>query len=165
MQMACEEREDFADLLAGLSPEQWEQTTIPPKRQQRVLDCALRSPVVRGARRARTIRLVAADLDWVYGSGPELTGPAEALSCHGSTAGRAQSTDRTPESASSPTHLPLSCAINPRPGNATLPVVRASARKVYQSTGTNAPRAASTVGSTGSSPLRPQAPTIRFTTG
>jgi uncharacterized protein (TIGR03083 family) len=176
MQMACEEREDFADLLAGLSPEQWEQTTlcerwrvrdvvahvlsydelsrwqlvrrfanglllpyrinaigvteyasrspeqltelmrtcipprgltsgfggmialvdgmihqqdirrplgigraIPPKRQQRVLNCALRSPAVRGARRARGICLVATDLDWVYGGGPEVTGPAEAL--------------------------------------------------------------------------------------
>ncbi|MBO0882983.1 MAG: maleylpyruvate isomerase family mycothiol-dependent enzyme [Mycobacterium sp.] len=176
MQMACEEREDFAELLAGLSPEQWEQTTlcerwrvrdvvahvlsydelscwqlvrrfanglllpnrintigvteyasqspeqltelmrtcipprgltagfggmialvdgmihqqdirrplgigraIPPKRQQRVLNCALRAPAVRGVRRARGIRLVATDLDWVYGSGPELTGPAEAL--------------------------------------------------------------------------------------
>ncbi|MGH3541403.1 MAG: maleylpyruvate isomerase family mycothiol-dependent enzyme, partial [Mycobacterium sp.] len=28
MQMACEEREDFADLLAGLSPEQWEQPSL-----------------------------------------------------------------------------------------------------------------------------------------
>jgi uncharacterized protein (TIGR03083 family) len=176
MQMACEEREDFADLLDGLSPEQWEQPTlcerwrvrdvvahvlsydeltpwqlvrrfakgrllperinaigvseyasrspeqlgelmrtcipprglasgfggmialldgmihqqdirrplgigrvIPPKRQQRVLDCALRSPAVRGARRARGMRLVATDLKWAHGSGPELTGPAEAL--------------------------------------------------------------------------------------
>jgi uncharacterized protein (TIGR03083 family) len=176
MQMACEEREDFADLLAGLSPEQWEQPSlcdcwrvrdvvahvlsydelsrwqlvcrfvkggllpnrinaigvsdyarqspeqlselmracipprgltsgfggmialvdgmihqqdirrplgiaraIPPMRQQRVLNYALRSPAVRGARRARGVRLVATDLDWVHGSGPEVTGPAEAL--------------------------------------------------------------------------------------
>ena len=52
---------------------------IPPKRRQRVLDCALRSAAVRGARRARCVRLVATDLDWAYGSGPEVTGPAEAL--------------------------------------------------------------------------------------
>jgi uncharacterized protein (TIGR03083 family) len=176
MQMACEEREDFADLLAGLSHGQWEQPSlcerwrvrdvvahvlsydelsrwqlvlrfakgglvptrinaigvreyagrspdqltelmrtcipprgltsgfggmialtdgmihqqdirrplgigrlIPPKRQQAVLDFALRSPAVRGARRARGVRLVATDLDWVHGRGPEVAGPAEAL--------------------------------------------------------------------------------------
>ena len=28
MQMACQEREDFAKLLAGLSPQQWEQPTL-----------------------------------------------------------------------------------------------------------------------------------------
>jgi uncharacterized protein (TIGR03083 family) len=28
MQMACGEREDFADLLAGLSPDQWEQASL-----------------------------------------------------------------------------------------------------------------------------------------
>ncbi|MGH3558058.1 MAG: maleylpyruvate isomerase family mycothiol-dependent enzyme [Mycobacterium sp.] len=174
--MACEEREDFADLLAGLSPQQWEQPSlcerwrvrdvvahvlsydelsrwqlvrrfvkggllpgrvnaigvteyarrspeqlselmracipprgltsgfggmialvdgmihqqdirrplgigrvIPPKRQETVLNYALRSPAVRGARRARGVRLVATDLDWVHGSGPEVTGPGEAL--------------------------------------------------------------------------------------
>jgi hypothetical protein len=43
------------------------------------LNCALRFPAVRGARRARGVRLVATDLDWVHGSGPEVTGPAEAL--------------------------------------------------------------------------------------
>jgi uncharacterized protein (TIGR03083 family) len=176
MQMACEEREDFADLLAGLSPEQWEQPSlcerwrvrdvvahvlsydelsrwqlvlrfakgglvptrinaigvreytrrspeqltelmrtcipprglasgfggmialvdgmihqqdirrplglgraIPPNRQQTVLELALRSPAVRGAWRARGVRLVASDLDWVHGRGPEVTGPGEAL--------------------------------------------------------------------------------------
>lgn len=176
MQMACEEREEFADLLAGLSPKQWERLslcerwrvrdvvahvlsydelsrwqlvgrfakggllvnrinaigvseyamrapeqlsdlmrscipprglasgfggmialvdgmihqqdirrplgigrTIPAKRQERVLNYALRAPTVRGAWRARGVRLVATDLDWAYGSGPEATGPAEAL--------------------------------------------------------------------------------------
>jgi uncharacterized protein (TIGR03083 family) len=28
MQMACEEREEFAGLLAGLSPKQWEQPSL-----------------------------------------------------------------------------------------------------------------------------------------
>lgn len=176
MQMACEEREEFADLLAGLSPEQWEHPSlcerwrvrdvvahvlsydelsrwqvvrrfvrgglvpsrvnaigvaeyarrspdqltelmracipprgfmaafggmpalvdgmvhhqdirrplgipraIPPTRLRTVLDYALRAPAVRGARRARGVRLVATDLDWAHGSGPEVEGPGEAL--------------------------------------------------------------------------------------
>jgi uncharacterized protein (TIGR03083 family) len=52
---------------------------IPPQRQERVLNYALTSPVTRGARRARGVRLVASDLDWSHGDGPEVTGPAEAL--------------------------------------------------------------------------------------
>jgi uncharacterized protein (TIGR03083 family) len=176
MQLACEERQDFAELLAGLSPEQWEQPslcerwrvrdvvahvlsydelspwglvwrfakggfipnrvneigvaeyasrsqeqlselmragipprgltsgfegmialvdgmihqqdirrplgiprTIPRQRLRVVLDFALKSPAVRGARRARGVRLVATDLDWTHGSGPEVSGPGEAL--------------------------------------------------------------------------------------
>lgn len=176
MQMACEEREDFADLLDGLSPAQWEQPTlcerwrvrdvvahvvsydelsrsglvwrfvkggfwppwvnavgvaeyavrspeqlaelmracipprgltsafggmialvdglihqqdirrplgiprtIPQQRLRAVLDMALNAPTTRGARRARGTRLVATDLEWQYGSGPQVTGPAEAL--------------------------------------------------------------------------------------
>ncbi len=176
MQLACAEREDFADLLDGLSPGQWEQpslcelwrvrdvvahvisyeelsrwqlvrrfakgglvpprinaigvaeyagrsprqlselmrTCIPPRgltsafggmialvdgmihqqdirrplgigrdipsqRLQRVLDIALRSPATRGARKARGVRLVAADLDWAYGDGLEVAGPGEAI--------------------------------------------------------------------------------------
>ncbi|MFZ0906266.1 MAG: maleylpyruvate isomerase family mycothiol-dependent enzyme [Mycobacterium sp.] len=176
MQMACEEREDFADFLDGLSPEQWEQPSlcelwrvrdvvahvisyeelsrwqlvcrfakgglvpprvnaigvteyvgrsprqlselmrtcipprgltsafggmialvdgmihqqdvrrplgigrvIPPHRLQRVLDIALRSPATRGARKARGVRLIATDLDWVYGDGLEVAGPGEAI--------------------------------------------------------------------------------------
>ena len=31
MQMACDEREDFAELLAGLSPDQWEQPSLCEK--------------------------------------------------------------------------------------------------------------------------------------
>ncbi|MGH3633553.1 MAG: maleylpyruvate isomerase family mycothiol-dependent enzyme [Mycobacterium sp.] len=176
MQMACEEREDFAGLLAGLSPEQWDHPSlcerwrvhdvvahvlsydelsrsqlvrrflkgglvpsrmnaigvaeyaarspdqltqlmrdcipprglvatfsgmpalvdgmihqqdirrplgiarvIPPMRLRTVLDYALRAPAVRGARRARGVRLAATDLDWTHGSGPEVAGPGEAL--------------------------------------------------------------------------------------
>jgi uncharacterized protein (TIGR03083 family) len=176
MQLACEEREDFAGLLAGLSPEQWEQPslcerwrvrdvvahvysyeelsrwglvkrfakggllpgrinavgvaeyasrsperltelarasirprgltagfggmialvdgtihqqdirrplgiprTIPPERLRAVLNYALTVPAVRGARRARGVRLVATDLDWTHGDGPEVHGTGEAL--------------------------------------------------------------------------------------
>ena len=176
LQMACEEREDFADLLAGLSPAQWELPSlcerwrvrdvvahvlsydelsrsqlvrrfvkggfwpprinalgvaeyavqspeqladlmrsciqprgftaafggmialvdgmvhqqdirrplgitrvIPEQRLRTVLNYALTAPAIRGARRARAVRLVATDLDWQHGSGPEVTGCGEAL--------------------------------------------------------------------------------------
>jgi uncharacterized protein (TIGR03083 family) len=176
MRLACEEREEFADFLDGLSPEQWEQPSlcelwrvrdvvahvvsyeelsrwqlvrrfakggfvpprvnaigvaeyagrspkqltqlmrscipprgltsafggmialvdgmihqqdirrpldigraIPPERLQRVLNAALSSPATRGAKRAGGARLVATDLEWVHGDGPEVTGTAEAL--------------------------------------------------------------------------------------
>jgi uncharacterized protein (TIGR03083 family) len=52
---------------------------IPPDRLHRVLDYALTSPATRGARRTRGVRLVATDLDWAHGEGPEVTGPGEAL--------------------------------------------------------------------------------------
>jgi uncharacterized protein (TIGR03083 family) len=176
MQMACEERQDFADLLAGLSPEQWEQPslcerwrvrdvvahvfsyeelsrwglvkrftkggflpnrvnavgvadyathspeqltelarasikprgltagfggmialvdgmihqqdirralgiprTIPPERLRAVLNYALTVPAVRGALRARGVRLVASDVGWTHGKGPEVHGTGEAV--------------------------------------------------------------------------------------
>jgi uncharacterized protein (TIGR03083 family) len=176
MQMACEEREDFADLLAGLSPDQWEQPSlcerwrvrdvvahvlsydelgrwglvkrfakggflpgrvnavgvteyatrspeqltelmracipprgltagfggmialadgmihqqdirrpvgiprvIPRQRLHAVLNFALTAPAVRGAKRAGGVRLVATDLDWSHGSGPEVRGAGEAI--------------------------------------------------------------------------------------
>jgi uncharacterized protein (TIGR03083 family) len=53
--------------------------TIPQQRLRVVLDYALTAPAVRGARRARSVRLVATDLDWTHGSGPEVKGPGEAL--------------------------------------------------------------------------------------
>lgn len=52
---------------------------IPPMRLRTVLDYALRVPLIRGARRARGVRLVATDLDWIHGSGPQVSGPGEAL--------------------------------------------------------------------------------------
>ena len=176
MEMACEERRDFADLLAGLSPQQWEEPSlceswrvkdvvahvlsydelsrwelvrrfakgalvpnrvnaigvaeyatrspkqltdlmracipprgltagfggmialvdgmvhqqdirralgiprvIPPQRLSAVLNYALTVPAVRGSRRARGVRLVADDVDWAHGDGPEVRGPGEAL--------------------------------------------------------------------------------------
>jgi uncharacterized protein (TIGR03083 family) len=52
---------------------------IPPDRLERVLDNALRSPATRGARKARGVRLIATDIDWVFGDGLEVAGPGEAL--------------------------------------------------------------------------------------
>jgi uncharacterized protein (TIGR03083 family) len=52
---------------------------IPADRLDRVLNYALTSPATRGAHRTRGVRLVATDLDWSHGQGPEVTGPAEAL--------------------------------------------------------------------------------------
>lgn len=52
---------------------------IPPTRLRVVLDYGLRTPAVRGVWRSRGVRLVATDLDWAHGTGPEVSGPAEAL--------------------------------------------------------------------------------------
>ena len=52
---------------------------IPPDRLVTALRYALWAPAVRGAWRARGVRLVATDLDWSFGRGPEVHGPAEAL--------------------------------------------------------------------------------------
>jgi uncharacterized protein (TIGR03083 family) len=53
--------------------------TVPPHRLRAVLEYALTAPAVRGARRARGIRLMATDIGWTHGSGPEVRGPGEAL--------------------------------------------------------------------------------------
>jgi uncharacterized protein (TIGR03083 family) len=53
--------------------------TIPPQRLHTALTLTLKSPALRGARRTRGVRMVATDLDWSYGSGPEVSGPGEAL--------------------------------------------------------------------------------------
>ncbi len=53
--------------------------TIEPQRLRTALDFARFAPTIRGAWRARGVRLVATDLDWSHGRGPEVRGPAEAL--------------------------------------------------------------------------------------
>jgi uncharacterized protein (TIGR03083 family) len=52
---------------------------IPAQRLRIVLDYALTVPAVRGAWRTRRVRLIATDMDWTHGSGPEAAGAAEAL--------------------------------------------------------------------------------------
>ncbi|MGH9042262.1 MAG: maleylpyruvate isomerase family mycothiol-dependent enzyme [Acidimicrobiia bacterium] len=52
---------------------------IPAERLRPVLRGALAAPVIRGFWRVRGLRLVATDLDWSTGRGPEVRGPAEAL--------------------------------------------------------------------------------------
>jgi uncharacterized protein (TIGR03083 family) len=52
---------------------------IPEGQLRRVLRFALFAPVIRGALRTRGVRLVATDLDWSFGRGPEARGTAEAL--------------------------------------------------------------------------------------
>ena len=53
--------------------------TIDPERLRTALDFARFAPTIRGAWRARGVRLVATDLDWSHGSGPEVRGTGEAL--------------------------------------------------------------------------------------
>ena len=53
--------------------------TIDPERLHTALDFARFAPTIRGAWRARGIRLRATDIDWAYGNGPEVRGSAEAL--------------------------------------------------------------------------------------
>jgi len=53
--------------------------TIDPKRLRTALDFARFAPTIRGAWRARGTRLVATDIDWAYGKGPEVRGNGEAL--------------------------------------------------------------------------------------
>ena len=52
---------------------------IPHDRLLAVLDFARYAPLLRGVWRARGVRLVATDLDWSFGRGPEASGPGEAL--------------------------------------------------------------------------------------
>jgi uncharacterized protein (TIGR03083 family) len=53
--------------------------TIPAERLRAALDFVRFAPTIRGAWRARGVRLVATDLDWAHGRGPEVRGAGEAL--------------------------------------------------------------------------------------
>lgn len=53
--------------------------SIPPKRLRAVLDYARYVPLIRGAWRARGLRLIATDVDWAHGHGPQVRGKGEAL--------------------------------------------------------------------------------------
>ncbi|MEN0136828.1 MAG: maleylpyruvate isomerase family mycothiol-dependent enzyme [Rhodococcus sp. (in: high G+C Gram-positive bacteria)] len=53
--------------------------TIPQDRLRAALDFARFAPLIRGAWRARGVRLVATDLDWSHGRGPQVRGSGEAL--------------------------------------------------------------------------------------
>jgi uncharacterized protein (TIGR03083 family) len=52
---------------------------IPPERLAAALRFALLAPPIGAPWRARRLRLVATDLDWTAGRGPEVRGPAEAI--------------------------------------------------------------------------------------
>jgi uncharacterized protein (TIGR03083 family) len=52
---------------------------IPPERLLPTLQAALTAPLIRGFWRVRGLRLVATDLEWSTGKGPEVRGPAESL--------------------------------------------------------------------------------------
>jgi uncharacterized protein (TIGR03083 family) len=52
---------------------------IPDDRLRAALDFVRFSPTIRGAWRARGVQLIATDLDWSHGKGPEVRGPGEAL--------------------------------------------------------------------------------------
>ena len=52
---------------------------IPAERLRWVLGASVRSPELPGWRLARGLRLAPTDLDWSHGSGPQITGPAEAV--------------------------------------------------------------------------------------
>ena len=53
--------------------------SIPAERLRVALDFTRYSPTIRGAWTVRGLRLVANDLDWSYGRGPEVAGEGEAL--------------------------------------------------------------------------------------
>ncbi|MHC1559563.1 maleylpyruvate isomerase family mycothiol-dependent enzyme [Actinomycetospora sp. C-140] len=52
---------------------------IPPERLRAILDFAMVAPPIRASVRTRGLRLVATDLDWSSGQGPEVRGPGEAV--------------------------------------------------------------------------------------
>lgn len=52
---------------------------VPAERLAVALPFAVWAPPLRGVWKARGVRLVATDLDWAHGRGPEARGPAEAV--------------------------------------------------------------------------------------
>ena len=52
---------------------------IPPDRLRAALEFARYAPVIRGFWHRRGLRLIATDVDWSTGSGPEVRGPGEAV--------------------------------------------------------------------------------------
>lgn len=52
---------------------------IPDERLHAVLPFALKAPTLSGRKLTHGLRLIATDLDWSTGNGPNVTGPAEAL--------------------------------------------------------------------------------------
>ncbi|WP_028922642.1 maleylpyruvate isomerase family mycothiol-dependent enzyme [Pseudonocardia acaciae] len=52
---------------------------IPPDRLAQGLRCAMIAPPIGAYWRTRGLRLIATDLDWSHGNGPEVRGPGEAL--------------------------------------------------------------------------------------
>lgn len=52
---------------------------IPPDRLRAALEFAKTAPLIRGSWHRRGLRMVAVDLDWSAGSGPEVRGPGEAV--------------------------------------------------------------------------------------
>lgn len=52
---------------------------IPAERLRRALDFALTAPPLRARKRVRGLELVATDIGWRSGEGPEVEGPAEAV--------------------------------------------------------------------------------------
>ncbi|BBZ29393.1 hypothetical protein MMAD_36880 [Mycolicibacterium madagascariense] len=55
------------------------QRRIPAERLTVALDFARYAPTLRGAWLARGVRLAATDVDWSFGTGPDVRGPGEAL--------------------------------------------------------------------------------------
>ena len=53
--------------------------TVPADRLRVALAMALQAPTLPSRRKVSGLRLVATDLDWSHGDGPEVSGPAEAL--------------------------------------------------------------------------------------
>ncbi|UPK75387.1 maleylpyruvate isomerase family mycothiol-dependent enzyme [Nocardioidaceae bacterium SCSIO 66511] len=53
--------------------------TIPTDRLRLAVDFAVTAPPLRGFWHARGVRLIATDLDWSRGRGPEASGPGEAI--------------------------------------------------------------------------------------